>query len=300
MPTTRREILIGMASAAALSPALAAPSPVMKAIPSTGERLPAIGMGSWLTFDVGGDSAAIAQRTEVLRKFFAMGGAVIDSSPMYGSSQEVIGAGLTKLGRPGELFAADKVWTPGGEAGPAQIDRTRRRWSVDRFDLLQVHNLVNWRQHLETLLAMKAAGKLRYAGVTSYAGLRYDEIAEIMASEPIDFVQITYNILDREAEARILPLALEKKIAVIANRPFREGGLFPVVRGKALPSIAAGIGAKSWAQFMLKFIVSHPALTAAIPATRRADHMEENMGALASPLPDPDQRAEMVRALSEL
>lgn len=299
MASTRREVLGGLAAMAAAAPALAA-APVMKAIPSTGEMLPAIGMGSWLTFDVGGDSSAIAQRTEVLRRFFAMSGKVIDSSPMYGTSQEVIGAGLAKLGGPDQVFAADKVWTPSGEAGPAQIERTRKRWGVDRFDLLEVHNLVNWRQHLQTLLAMKAEGKLRYAGVTSYAGLRYDEIEEIMASEPIDFVQITYNILDREAEARLLPLAQEKKIAVIANRPFREGGLFPVVRGKALPSIAADIGAASWAQFMLKFIISHPTLTVTIPATRRVDHMEENMAALASALPDPDQRAAMIRALSDL
>jgi diketogulonate reductase-like aldo/keto reductase len=147
---------------------------------------------------------------------------------------------------------------------------------------------------------MKAVGNLRYAGVTSYAGLRYDEIAEIMETQPIDFVQVTYNILDRDAEARILPLAAERKIAVIANRPFREGGLFPYVRSKPLPAIAGDIGAASWAQFILRFIISHPAITAAIPATRRVDHMEENMGAIASPLPDPDQRAAMVRGLNDI
>jgi diketogulonate reductase-like aldo/keto reductase len=299
--STRREILGGLAGAACLAarPALAA-TPVRKAIASTGEMIPAIGMGSWLTFNVGDDAKARAQRTEVLRTFFEMGGAVVDSSPMYGSSQEVIGAALSELRRPSQLFAADKVWTPGGDPGPAQIERTRRRWGVERFDLLQVHNLVYWRDHLETLFAMKAERKLRYVGVTSYAGLRYDDVEAIMTSQPIDFIQITYNILDREAEARLLPLAQEKQIAVIANRPFREGALFSVVGGKPLPAIAGDIGAKSWAEFMLKFIISHPALTVAIPATRRVDHMTENMGVLASPFPDPDQRAAMIRSLSDL
>ncbi len=261
--------------------------------------IPAIGMGSWLTFDVGADAAARAQRTEVLRAFFQNGGAVIDSSPMYGSSQDVIGDALRRLGRPPALFSADNVWTPGGESGPAQVERSRARWGVDRFDLLEVHNLVDWRRHLETLLAMKTEGRLRYVGVTSYAGLRYDEIEAIMKSRPLDFIQITYNIFDREAENRLLPLAAEKGIAVIANRPFREGALFSIIAGKTLPAIAASVGAASWAQFMLKFIISHPALTVAIPATRRVDHMTENMGALVGPLPDDRQRAEMIRSLTD-
>lgn len=257
-------------------------------------------MGSWLTFDVGADKALRAQRTEVLRTFFAMGGAVIDSSPMYGSSQSVIGDALTRLGRPDALFAADKVWVSGGENGPAQIAQTTSRWGVDRFDLLQVHNLVSWRAHLETLFEMKKQGRLRYVGVTSYSGLRYGEIERIMRDHPLDFIQVTYNLADREAEARLLPLAQEKGIAVIANRPFREGALIDAVMRRPLPDMTAEIGADNWAQFLLKFIISHPALTAAIPATRRVDHMTENMGALRGPMPDAAFRRRMVGVLEGL
>jgi diketogulonate reductase-like aldo/keto reductase len=299
----RRRVLAGLGAgtlAAASAARAAAPSPLLKAIPSSGEKVPAIGMGSWLTFDVGGDKAAIAQRTEVLRTFFSLGGRVIDSSPMYGTSQEVIGEGLARLGRPAALFAADKVWTPRGENGAAQIAESRRRWGVPKFDLLEVHNLVDWRRHLATLFEMKAAGDVRYVGVTTYAGLRHDEVEAIMQSEPLDFVQLTYNILDREAEARLLPLAAEKGVAVIANRPFREGALFEIFRGRKLPAIAAETGASNWAQFMLKFIVSHPAITAAIPATRRVDHMRENMGALSGGIPDAALRREMLRAIDEV
>lgn len=291
-----------MTGAATLAPNLvrAQSQRLTKTIPSTGEVVPAIGMGSWLTFNVGGDERLRAQRTEVLRTFFSMGGAVIDSSPMYGSSQAVIGDALTRLGRPGALFSADKVWISGGENGPAQIAQTTARWGVDSFDLLQVHNLVSWRSHLETLFAMKEEGRLRYVGVTSYSGLRYGEIERIMRDHPLDFIQITYNLADREAEDRLLPLAQEKGIAVIANRPFREGALIDAVMRRPLPEMAAEIGADNWAQFLLKFIVSHPALTAAIPATRRVDHMTENMGALTGPMPDAAFRRRMVEGFEAL
>lgn len=293
--------MVGTA-AAALSPTLtgAQPNILTKTIPSIGEHVPAIGMGSWLTFDVGGDERLRAQRAQVLRRFFDMGGAMIDSSPMYGSSQAVIGDALARLGRPEALFAADKVWISGGENGPGQIARSRARWGVERFDLLQVHNLVSWRAHLETLFAMKADGRLRYVGVTSYAGLRYGEIAQIMQAHPLDFIQITYNLADREAERRLLPLAAERAIAVIANRPFREGALIDSVMRHKLPDFAAEIGAANWAQFLLKFIVSHPVLTAAIPATRRVDHMTENMGALTGPMPDAAFRQRMIDAFEAL
>lgn len=294
MRIDRRRFSIGAALAAiAPSQASASPARLAKLIPSTGEAIPALGMGSWLTFDVGTDAAARSARTEVLRAFFAAGGRLIDSSPMYGSSQSVIGAGLAALGGLESVFSADKVWTPGGEDGRAQIDETRQRWGVRKFDLLQVHNLVDWRRHLETLFAMKAAGGLRYVGVTTYAGLRHAEIEEIMTSEAVDFVQLTYNIVDRDAEARLLPIAAERGIAVIANRPFREGALFSAVAGRTPPSLAEEIGAASWAQFMLKFAISHPAITCAIPATRRVDHMKENMGALSGPVPDAGTRARM-------
>lgn len=301
MAIDRRRFSLGAAFAAtAPGFALAAPPILTKRIPATGEAISALGMGSWLTFDVGADAAARAQREEVLGAFFAEGGRLIDSSPMYGSSQSVIGAGLAALGRHADVFAADKVWTPGGEDGPAQIEATRARWGVGKFDLLQVHNLVDWRRHLETLFAMKAAGRLRYVGVTTYGGQRHAEIETIIAREPIDFVQLTYNIVDREAEARLLPIAAERGVAVIANRPFREGGLFSKVAGKRPPSLADEIGAASWAQFMLKFAISHPAITCAIPATRRVDHMKENMGALSGPVPDDALRARMAAIFAAL
>ena len=296
-----RRTFVAAAGAAAITPALAraTANPLLKTIPSTGQTIPAIGMGSWRTFDVGADRSARLQRTEVLKTFFEMGGAVIDSSPMYGSSQAVIGDALARIGRPAEIFSADKVWISDTGRGSAQIEKSRRSWGVEYFDLLQVHNLVSWRAHLETLFEMKADGRLRYVGVTSYAGLRYDEIAQIMDSHPIDFIQITYNLADREAEARLLPLALERGIAVIANRPFREGALINEVVQRPLPEMAAEIGAANWAQFLLKFIVSHPAITAAIPATRRVDHMLENMGALKGPLPDDATRRRMIAAFEK-
>lgn len=288
------------ASIAAMPGASAQTARLRKTIPSTSETIPAIGMGTWLTFDIGANAQLRAQRTQVLQTFFQMGGAVIDSSPMYGSSQSVIGAALDRLGKPDALFTADKVWINGGENGPTQIEQSRARWGVDTFDLLQIHNLVSWRAHLETLFAMKAEGRLRYVGVTSYAGIRYNDIARIMEDHPLDFIQITYNIADREAEQRLLPLAWEKGIAVIANRPFREGRLIDNVMRRPLPNMAAEIGAENWAQFLLKFIISHPAITVAIPATRRIDHMQENMGALTGPMPDANFRRRMINAFEAL
>ncbi|MEO1251554.1 MAG: aldo/keto reductase [Pseudomonadota bacterium] len=296
-----RRMVVGALAAAALpKPVSAATGVYEKTIPSTGEAVPAIGMGSWRTFDVGGDAALRAQRTQVLERFFAGGGRIIDSSPMYGSSQDVIGEGLQRLGRTGDVFAADKVWIQGGRFGPSQIEESRYLWGVDGFDLLQVHNLVSWRAHLETLFAMRAEGLLRYVGVTTYAGLRHREIEDIIVSQPIDFIQLTYNIADREAESRLLPLARARGVAVIANRPFGEGALIDYVSRFELPDLAGEIGAANWAQFLLKYIISHPAITAAIPATRRVDHMAENMGALTGPLPDADLRRRMEAAFQAL
>lgn len=297
---TRRSMLAG-AAAAALAPANAQQSSIVeKIIPSTNERLPAIGMGTWRTFNVGADETARAQRTQVLARFFEMGGRLIDSSPMYGSSQSVVGEGLSRLNRTDDVFAADKVWVSGGANGPGQIAETQDHWGVDGFDLLQVHNLVSWRAHLDTLFTMKADGRLRHVGVTSYSGLRYDDIARIMETHPLDFIQITYNIADREAERRLLPLAAERNIAVIANRPFREGALIDRVNRFPLPAMASEIGAENWAQFLLKFIISHRAITIAIPATRRVDHMTENMGAMRGVMPDTQQRRAMIAAFEGL
>lgn len=299
----RRHFLLGSAFAAWSSSAAfarAATGVLTKAVPASGEIIPAIGMGSWLTFDVGENAASRAVRRNVLRAFFDAGGRLIDSSPMYGSSQDVIGWCLQSINERDGTFAADKVWTPQNQDGPAQIENSRTRWGVDKFDLLQVHNLIDWRRHLETLFEMKAEGRLRYVGVTTYSGLRHDEVENIMRTEPIDFVQFTYNIIDREAETRLLPLAAERGIATIANRPFREGALFRLVENRNLPDHAEEIGAASWAQYFLKFAISHPALTCAIPATRRIDHMKDNMAALSGPVPDAPMRARMAAAFADL
>jgi len=276
------------------------PGPILRPIPSTGERLPAVGMGSWITFNVGRDRGLRDARAEVLRTFFARGGRVIDSSPMYGSSEEVIGYGLRKLGHKEPLFSATKVWIPLKGLGPGQMAESRRLWGVKRFDLMQIHNLLNWEGHLETLVENKAQGRLRHIGITTSHGSRHSEMIRVMQQKPVEFVQFTYNILDREAERRLLPAAAERGLAVIVNRPFRRGDLFELFARHRLPAWAAEIGCRNWAQFLLKFIVSHPAVTCVIPATSRVDHMEENMGALYGALPDAPLRARMVRYVESL
>jgi diketogulonate reductase-like aldo/keto reductase len=264
--------------------------PISRPIPSTGEAMPVVGLGSWITFNVGEDPVLRDECAAVMAAFFESGGRMIDCSPMYGSSQDTIGYGLRKLGYPQQLFSAEKVWTSSPANGPSQIAETRQRWSVDRLDLVQVHNLVAWERHLETLFAMKADGRLRYVGITTSEGRRHAEIERVMARQPIDFVQVTYNPMDREVEARILPLAQERGIGVIVNRPFRQGALTGDLQGKPLPAWAAETGASSWAQLILKFIISHPAVTCVIPATTRADHLRENMAAASGPVPDDKMR----------
>jgi diketogulonate reductase-like aldo/keto reductase len=271
-----------------------------KPVPSGGEALPVIGMGTWITFNVGRDPVAREARTEVLRSFFELGGGLIDSSPMYGSSEEVVGYCLKRLGPQPGLFSATKVWTSSGAEGPSQIADSHRLWGIDRFDLLQVHNLLAWRSHLETLFAMKAEGKLRYVGITTSHGRRHRELEAIMGTQPLDFVQATYNPVDREVERRILPLAAERGIAFIANRPFQGGSLIDRVQRHSLPGWAAEIDCANWAQFLLKFTVSHPAVTCAIPATRRVEHMHENMGAATGTMPDGAMRARMAQHVAAL
>jgi len=300
MPPVSRRTVIGAMAASAVAAmfrplaALALPAPITKPIPSSGEGLPVVGLGSWVTFNVGNDAELRDECAEVMRAFFAAGGRLIDSSPMYGSSQAVIGYGLAKLGRPSSLFSADKVWIEAGSEGPGQIEQSRAHWGVPRFDLLQVHNLLAWEAHLPTLFAMKAAGRVRYVGITTSEGRRHDEMEKVMASQPIDFAQMTYNMLDREVEQRLLPLAQERRIAVICNRPFRRGALIRSVERHPLPAWAAEMGAANWAQFLLKFIVSHPAVTCAIPATSQVAHVRENLGAATGPLPDAAMRRRMV------
>jgi diketogulonate reductase-like aldo/keto reductase len=276
------------------------PAPATRPIPSTGEPLPVVGLGSWITFNVGNDRVARDACTEVMRAFFEAGGRMIDSSPMYGSSQAVIGEGLARIGGAARVFAADKVWIGAGARGPGQIEESRRLWKVPRFDLLQVHNLLAWEEHLPALLAMKAAGRLRYVGITTSEGRRHREIESIMRSQPIDFVQVSYNLLDREAEERILPLARERGIAVIVNRPFREGALLRGLQRHPLPPWVAEIGCDGWAQFALKFIVSHPAVTCAIPATSSVAHVRQNMGAALGRQPDAAMRRRMAAYVEAL
>ena len=298
MTLTRRDVL-GTALGAAAAAALPAPGMAVtegsatRTIPSTGEAIPAVGLGTWITFNVGTDPVLRDNCADVMAAFFEEGGGMIDSSPMYGSSQPVVGYGLEKLGYPESLFSAEKVWTSYVSDGPEQISQSRREWGVSRFDLMQVHNLRAWEGHLRTLLDMKAEGEIRYVGITTSHGRRHEELERVMRDHPLDFVQLTYNIRDREAEDRLLPLARDRGIAVIVNRPYRQKALIRRYRGKPLPDWAGEIGAASWAQFLLKFILSHPAVTVAIPATTRVDHVRENKRAALGPMPDQATRERM-------
>ncbi|MDW9665543.1 aldo/keto reductase [Sinorhizobium meliloti] len=271
-----------------------------RVIPKSEEPLPLVGLGTWITFNVGDDPVLMDECAAVIAAFFEGGGRMIDSSPMYGSSQPTIGYGLGKLGHPKQLFSAEKVWISDPGEGAAQIEASKDYWGVDKFDLMQVHNLVSWEEHLPALFDMKAAGRLRYVGITTSEGRRHREIEQVMVSQPIDFVQVTYNILDREVEERILPLAQEKGIAVIVNRPFRQGDLIRQVEDEPLPDWIAETGARSWAQFLLKFIISHPAVTCAIPATTRVDHVREDLEAARGILPDEKLRGRMAAYVEAL
>lgn len=294
--------LAGIGAVSAIRPGLAASTrPVIKKpIPSTGEKIPVIGMGSWLTFDVGDDEAARATRVQVLQTFFDHGGALIDSSPMYGSSQDVIGYSLRQIKNKHALFAATKVWIYGQWLGIKQMEAARELWGVARFDLMQIHNMLHWETHLETLKAWKADGRIRYIGITTSHGRRHQDMERALKHEPFDFVQFTYNLVDRDVERRLLPLAAERGIAVIINRPFDGGALFAKVRGKPLPVWAAEFDCTNWAQFFLKFVVSHPAVTCAIPATSQVPHMLENMGAGFGRLPDDAARRRMQAVFDNL
>src|SRR5262249_6544442 len=299
---TRRRLLRGLtATSAAAQLASSQQARVLKKpIPSTGEELPAVGLGSWITFIVGNDPIARDACAQVMGAFFDSGGRLIDSSPMYGSSQKGIGYGLAKLNGPPSLFSADKVLIPSGARGPYQIEASRRFWGVARLHLLPGHKLLSWDERLRTLLPVKAAGRLRYVGITTSEGRRHGEVERIMRAQPLDFVQVTYNILDRQVEDRILPLARDRGIAVIVNRPFREGELLRKLERHPLPGWAADIGCASWAQIILKFIVSHPAVTCAIPATTRVDHVRENMAAATDILPADAMRVRMMAPVEKL
>ncbi|PWQ92129.1 aldo/keto reductase [Leucothrix pacifica] len=270
-----------------------------KKIPSTGEAIPVIGMGTWITFNVGDDTQARNQRTEVLKTFFDLGGTMVDSSPMYGSAEAVMGYALDRLGRPQDsLFSTTKVWTR--RDGKAQIDESFRLWGLDKFDLFQVHNLLNWEEHLPYLLELKKRGVIRYVGITTSHGRRHAELEQLINEQPLDFVQLTYNVLDRDVEQRLLPAAQRNGVAVIVNRPFQGGRLFDIVEGKPLPPSAADIGCENWAQYFLKFVVSHPAVTCAIPATSQIAHLQQNMGSMHGELPTANQRDTMLNEIRSI
>lgn len=273
---------------------------IRKAIPKSGEMLPVIGMGTSRTFDAAGDAELLAQLTQVTQTFFDMGGGMIDSSPMYGSAQEVLGLVLPKIKGDKNLFAATKVWIEGKDAGVAQMEKSLQQWGIQRFDLMQIHNLVDWETHLETLRQMKADGRIRYIGITTSHGRFHAQLADILKKKDLDFVQLSYNIGNRDVETPLLSIALEKGIGVIVNRPYQRGDLFRQVKGKPLPAWAQEFDCTSWGQYFLKYIVSHPAVTCAIPATSKVKHMKDNMQAGRGRLPTAKQRVQMLEYFESL
>jgi len=276
-------------------------APITKAIPASGERLPVIGMGTSRTFNVGPDPGLRAGLLPVLQAFFELGGGVIDTSPMYGHAEAVLGELLQKVPHERrQLFAATKVWAWGKDEGVRQMQESMRLMDVERFDLIQIHNLRDWQVHLQTLQEWRRTGRVRYIGITTSNGRDHEELARALQSAPFDFVQLSYNIADRVAERRLLPLAQERGIAVLANRPLRGGGLFRAVRGRELPAWAADFDCSSWGQFFLKYAVSHPAVTCAIPATAKVSHMIDNMGAGTGRLPDAETRRRMQALIESL
>lgn len=259
-----------------------------RTIPSTGAALPVIGCGTWLGFDVGSRPAELPQRAGVLSALFEAGATVIDSSPMYGSAEQVVGQLLDDSGTRAQAFIATKVWTSGKRAGIEQMERSFALLRSRRIDLLQVHNLVDWQTHIDTLRAWKAEGRLSYIGVTHYTDSAHAQLEEVLRSTPLDFVQFNYSIASRNAEKRLLPLAAERGVAVLVNLPFGGGGVLRSLRGKPLPAWAAEIGCSSWNQLLLKFVLAQPAVTCAIPGTSRPEHMRDNAGAGSGRLPGPD------------
>ncbi len=261
-------------------------------IPTSKYALPVVGVGTWQTFDVAPSDPGLEERKEVLRVLFEAGGKVIDSSPMYGQAEAVVGALLNEMAAFDKAFLATKVWTSGEAAGVRQMEDSVAKLQ-STVDLMQIHNLVDWRTHLRTLRSWKAERKIRYIGLTHYTVPALDELADIVRSEPVDFLQFAYSINVRAAESRLLPLAAERGVAVIVNQPFDSGSLFRRVRGKPLPAWAAEVDCASWSQFFLKFILSHPAVTCVIPGTAKADHMRDNAAAGFGLLPDAAQRRRM-------
>lgn len=304
-PLTRREFLaagaagVGLAAAGRTAAAVGGRPDAMatRPIPRTGEPLPVIGLGTWRTFDVGSSEGERGPLAEVLRRLFAAGGRVIDSSPMYGRAEAVVGELLSRIAPSARPFLATKVWTRGKAAGEEQMRESLRRLRVERLDLMQVHNLLDLDAHLPTLRAWKAAGTFRHVGVTHYASSALAELERLVRAEQLDFVQLPYSVARREAESRLLPAAADTGTAVLVMRPFEEGDLFRAVKGRSLPPWAGEIGCTRWSQVFLKFILSHPAVTAVIPATSNPAHLDENVGAGLGPLPDAALRRRMAEEL---
>lgn len=303
---TRRDFLRTTA-ATALAARLArtaraaqAPARIMhtRPIPSTGEPLPVIGCGTWRTFDAGDDPARRRELAEVLRVLFAAGGSVIDSSPMYGSSEAVAGGLLAESKTRDRAFIATKVWTEGREAGIAQMEQSMRLWQTDRIDLMQIHNLLDWRTQLATLREWKAAGRVRYIGVTHYTSGAFPQVEAVLRAERLDFVQINYAADDRDAEARLLPLAAERGVAVIVNQPFGGGSLLASLKQRPLPAFAQDFGCASWAQLLLKFVLGNPAVTCVIPGTGRREYMIDNVHAGIGDYPDAAMRKHIADAVA--
>jgi len=267
-------------------------------IPRTGERLPVIGLGTWQTFDVGPNAPERAELTEVMRRFAAQGGRVVDSSPMYGQAERVVGDVTGDLNARERLFFATKVWTSGRDAGIRQMETSLKLMRAGTMDLMQVHNLLDLDTHSRTLRDWKAAGRIRYLGITHYHAGAHADLERLLKTREWDFAQFNYSLAEPEAEARLLPACAELGVAVIVNRPFAEGALFRRVKGRELPSWAAEIDCASWAQFFLKWIVSHPAVTCAIPGTSRVVHLEDNLKAGLGRLPDAAMRRRMAQELS--
>jgi diketogulonate reductase-like aldo/keto reductase len=271
---------------------------LLRTIPSTGEQLPAIGLGTYRAFDA--DRSAHSRLENVLRALTAQGGRVIDSSPMYGRAEEVVGEVHAALGVRDKLFLATKVWTDGREAGMRQMQTSFRRMRTDVMDLMQIHNLVDWRTHTATLEQWKQQGKVRYIGITHYHAGAHADLARLVATGSYDFVQLNYSIAEREAETSVLPQARARGVAVIVNRPFAQDGLFAHVRGRPLPKWAAELGCRTWAQFFLRYILSHPAVTCVIPATGNPAHALDCCEAGREPLPDEAARRRMAQHFDQL
>jgi diketogulonate reductase-like aldo/keto reductase len=277
---------------------------IMRDIPASGESVPAVGLGTARTFDLGNlagaSSEQLAELREVLRVFHDLGGRLVDTSPMYGSAEELIGRFAGDLGITENLFMVTKVWTRGRDAGKQQMERSMELLHSDPIDMMQIHNLLDWKTHYRTLREWQEAGRIRYIGITHYQSSAHEEVERILKAEPFDMVQINYNVLDRHAEKSLLPLAQDMGLAVLINEPFGKGNLFPLTRGLELPAWAAEFDAESWAQVFLKFILGHPAVTCPIPATSNPRHMADNIGAAYGRLPDEKQRRQIASFIESL